>query len=81
MVTVAMKLKDACSLDEKGYDQPRQHIQKQGHYFANKGPFSQSCGYPGVMYRHESLDVRVEPQRRQSTNELMLLNCGVGEDS
>ena len=25
-----------------GYDQPRQHIKKQRHYFANKGPSSQS---------------------------------------
>ena len=35
MVTAAMKLKDACSLEEI-YDQPRQHIKKQRHYFANK---------------------------------------------
>ena len=27
------------------------------------------------------MDVRVGPQRRLSTKELMLLNCGVGEDS
>ena len=27
------------------HDQPRQHIKKQRHYFANKGPFSQSYGY------------------------------------
>ena len=27
------------------YDQPRQHIKKQRHYFANKGPFSQSYGF------------------------------------
>ena len=26
---------------KKSYDQPRQHIQKQRHYFANKGPSSQ----------------------------------------
>ena len=26
----------------KNYDQPRQHIKKQRHYFANKGPSSQS---------------------------------------
>ena len=26
-------------------DQPRQHIKKQRHYFANKGPCSQSCGF------------------------------------
>ena len=35
-----MKLKDACSLD-KSYDQPRQHIKKQKHYFANKSPSNQ----------------------------------------
>ena len=39
MVTAAMKLKDTYSL-EKSYDQPRQHIKKQRHYFANKGPSS-----------------------------------------
>ena len=27
------------------YDQPRQHIKKQRHYFANKGPYSQSYGF------------------------------------
>ena len=37
MAITAMKLKDACSLEEK-YDQPRQHIKKQRHHFANKGP-------------------------------------------
>ena len=39
-----MKLKDACSLEEI-YDQPRQLIKKQRHYFANKGPYSQSYGF------------------------------------
>ena len=39
-----MKLKDACPWT-KSYDQPRQHIKKQRHYFANKGPFSQSYGF------------------------------------
>ena len=43
MVTAAMKLKDTPW--EKSYDQPRQHIQQQRHYFANKGPSSQSCGF------------------------------------
>ena len=38
-----MKLKDAYSL-EGNYDQPRLHIKKQRHYFANKGPFSQGYG-------------------------------------
>ena len=44
MVTAAMKLKDAYSL-ENNYDQPRQHIKKQRHYFANKGPSTQSYGF------------------------------------
>ena len=44
MVTTTMKLKDACSLEEK-YDQPREHIKKQRHYFANKSPYSQSFGF------------------------------------
>ena len=29
----------------KSYDQPRQHIKKQRHYVANKGPSSQSYGF------------------------------------
>ena len=29
------------------YDQPRQHIKKQRHYFANIGPSSQSYGFSG----------------------------------
>ena len=39
-----MKLKDVCSW-KKSYDQPRQHIKKQRHYFANKSLFSQSYGF------------------------------------
>ena len=30
---------------KKSYDQPREHIQKQRHYFANKGPSSQGYGF------------------------------------
>ena len=30
----------------ESYDPPRQHIQKQRHYFANKGPSSQGYGFP-----------------------------------
>ena len=30
---------------KESYDQPRQHIQKQRHYFVNKGPSSQCCGF------------------------------------
>ena len=44
MVIAAMKLKDTTW--KKIYDQPRQHIKKQRHYFANKGPSSQSYVFP-----------------------------------
>ena len=43
MMTVAMKIKDAFSLQES-YDKPRQPIKKQKHHFANKGPYSQTYG-------------------------------------
>ena len=43
MVTAAMKLKDTFSLEES-YDQPRQHVKKQRHYFASKCPSSQTYG-------------------------------------
>ena len=44
MVTVAMKLKDAYPWKES-YDQPKQHIKKQRHYFANKDLYSQGYGF------------------------------------
>ena len=53
MVIVAMKLKDACPW-KKSYDQPKQHIKKQRHYFDNKGPSSQSYGFSS-----SHMDVRV----------------------
>ena len=43
MVTAAMKLKDTPW--KESYDQPRQHIKKQRHYFANKDASSQSYGF------------------------------------
>ena len=71
-----MKLKDAYFLEES-YDQPRQHIKKQRHYFADKGLFSQSYGFSSSHVWMWVLDL----QRKLSAEELMLLNCGVGEDS
>ena len=62
----------------ESYIQARQHIQKQRHYFANKGPSSKGYGFSSG---HVCMDVRVGLWRKLSTEELMLLNCGVGEDS
>ena len=45
MVTAAMILKNTLPPWKKSYDQPREHIKKQRHYFANKGLSSQSYGF------------------------------------
>ena len=45
---------------KKSYDQIRQHIKKQKYYFANKGPFSQTYGFPVVMYGCESWTIKAE---------------------
>ena len=39
------EIKRCLLLWKKSYDQPRQHINKQRHYFANKGPSNQSYGF------------------------------------
>ena len=39
------EIKRCLLLGEKLYDQPRQHIKKQGHHFADKDPYSQSYGF------------------------------------
>ena len=43
MMTAAMKLKTLAPW-KKNFDKPRHHTKKQRHYFANKGPSSQSYG-------------------------------------
>ena len=76
MVIAAMKLKDTITPWKESYDQPRQHIKKQKHYFANKGLSSQGYGFSSShVWMWAGLS------RKLSTEELMLLNCGVGEDS
>ena len=61
----------------KSYDQPRQPIKKQRHYFANKGPYSQS-------YKFSSSHVwmyELEHKESWELNNWCFPNCGVGEDS
>ena len=41
---------------KKSYDQPRQHIKKRRHYFANKGPSSQSYGFSSIQVWMWELD-------------------------
>ena len=45
-----------------------------------RSPTLQANSLP-VEPQGKPMDVRVGPQRKLSTEELMLLNCGVGEDS
>ena len=44
------------TLWKKSYDRPRQHIKKQKHYFANKGPYSQSYGFSSSHVQMWELD-------------------------
>ena len=66
MVISAMKLKDACSLEEK-FDQPRQHIKKQRSYFANK---VKTIVFPVVMYACECWTVKKAECRKIDAFEL-----------
>ena len=66
----SMELKDSC------YDQHRQHIKKQRYQFAIQGPSSQSYGFPSSHAGCESWTIKKAEHRR-----MILLNCGVGEDS
>ena len=61
---------------KESYDQLRQHIKKQRHYFANKVCLVKAMVFPVVMYGCKSWTIR-----KLSAKELMLLNCGAGEDS
>ena len=48
---------------KKSYDKPRQHIKKQRHYFANKGPYSWSYGFPSHVWMWEWTKKKAEHQR------------------
>ena len=64
-----MKLKDPCSL-EKSYDQTRQHIKKQRHYSANKGPSIKAMVFPVVTYGCESWTIKKAECQRTDAFEL-----------
>ena len=68
MVTAAMKLKDAYSLDSI--------LKSRDITLPTKVRLVKAMVFPVVTYGCESWTIR-----KLSTEELMLLNCGVGEDS
>ena len=49
---------------KESYDQPRQHIKKQRHYFANKVCVVKAMVFPVVMYGCESWTVKKAECRR-----------------
>ena len=57
MVIAAMKLKTFAPW-KNSYDEPRQHIKKQRHFFANKVRLVKAMIFPLVMYRCESWTVK-----------------------
>ena len=57
-------------LGRKSYDKPRQYIKKQRHYITNKGPSSQSYGFPVVMYGCKSWTIKKAEHQRTDAFEL-----------
>ena len=57
MVIAAMKIKGAYSL-EVSYDQSRQHIKKQRHYFVNKVHLVKAMVLPVLTYGCESWTIK-----------------------
>jgi len=55
---------------KKSYDQPRWHIKKQRHYFANKVPSSQSYGFSSSYVQCESWTIRKAECQRIDAFEL-----------
>ena len=55
---------------KKSYDQPRWHIEKQRHYFANKGPSSQGYGFSSGHVWMWELTVKKAECRRIDAFEL-----------
>ena len=55
---------------KKTYDQPRQHIKKQTHYFADKGLSSQGCGFPSGHAWIESWTLKKAEHQRIDAFEL-----------
>ena len=54
----------------KRYDQPRQHIKRQRHYFTNKVHLIKAMVFPVVMYRCESWMIKKVEHRRTNGIEL-----------
>ena len=77
MVTVAMKLKDACSLEGRLWQTMTNCVLKSRDITLPTKVHLSNLWF----FQWSGMDVRVGLWRRLSAEKLMLLNCGVGEDS
>ena len=75
MVTAAMKLKRRLLLERKARTILDSVLKSRDITLLTKVPLVKTMVFPAVMYGCESWTIKL------STEELMLLNCGVGEDS
>ena len=55
---------------KKSYDQPRQHIKKERHYFANKLHLVKDMVFPVVMYGCDSWTIKKAECQRINVFEL-----------
>ena len=76
MVIAAMKLKVACSLEGKVMTNLDSILKSRDITLSTKVHLVKAMVFPVVMYGCESWTIK-----KLSAEELMLLNCGVGEDS
>ena len=76
MVIAAMKLKDSSYSLEESYDQPDSILKSRDITLPTKVHLVKAMVFPVVMYGCESWTIK-----KAEHEELMILNCGVGEDS
>ena len=61
---------------KESYDKPKHELKSRDITLLTKVHIVKAMVFPVVKY-----EVRVGPERRLKAKELMLSNCGVGEDS
>ena len=79
MVTAAMKLKDTFSLGIKAMTNLNNRLKSKNSTLLTKIHLVKAMVFPVFMYGCESWTHN--SQRRLSDKELLLSNCGAGEDS
>ena len=63
-----MKSNEMLAPWKKSYDQPRQHVKKQRHYFANKVRVVKAMVFPVVVYGCERWTIVGERKNRRKAD-------------